>query len=58
VLYLNAFIWIEMFSDEKFNFFVDLQTERPMLLIITDYYQLIFHQIDFLFHISQKIIIF
>jgi hypothetical protein len=58
VLYLNAFIRIGMFSDEKFNFFVDLQTKRPMFLLITDFYQLNFHQIDFLFHISQKIIIF
>jgi hypothetical protein len=54
VLYLNAFIGIEIFSDENFKFFVDLQTKRQIFLLIIHYYQLNLHQIGFLFDISPK----
>jgi hypothetical protein len=58
VLYLNAFIGIGIFPDEKFKKFVDLQTKRQIFLLLIHYYQLKFHQIGFLFDISQKKIIF
>jgi hypothetical protein len=35
VLYLNAFIGIGIFSDEKFKIFVDLQTKGQIFLLIT-----------------------
>jgi hypothetical protein len=51
---MNAFIGIGIFSDEKFKKIVDLQTKGQIFLLITDYYQLNFHQIGFSFDISQK----
>jgi hypothetical protein len=54
VLYLNAFIGIGIFSDEKFKKFVDSQTKRQIFLLIIHYYQLNLYQIGFLFDISPK----
>jgi hypothetical protein len=50
--------WDWIFSDEKFKKIVDLQTKRPIFLLIINYYQLNFHQIGYLFDISPKTIIF